>query len=147
MRLLDSSSAKECYKPCDMRRNRKNGAVLTMTVKELAFRVSVNTYRRIETYHFATPVSCQKLPKLYQQQTRRSKTYHNSLRSSSLMPSSRSGPLSPSPKIKPLNPVSCHSLAANASSITWNLSLTRTASPFFGLPGVVTNGNVFKNET
>jgi len=48
---------------------------------------------------------------------------------------------------KSFNPVSVHSLLAKLASSIWKRSLTRTASPFLGIPGVVERGKDFKKAT
>ena len=72
-------------------------------------------------------------------------TYHISRFSSFVIPPS--SPSSSPPITNSLNPVSNHNLFANPGSSIWNLSLTLTASPFFGFPGVVTSGSIFKKFT
>lgn len=132
-----------------------------MLVKELTFCVSVYPYRWVQTYYFTTPMlrldyltrldlglrpSCQ--PQCLGLFLRNA-TYHISLFSSLLIPPSSpaNGSSSSPPITNSLNPVSNHNLFANPGSSIWNLSLTLTASPFFGFPGVVTSGSVFKKFT
>jgi hypothetical protein len=54
---------------------------------------------------------------------------------------------SSTPSTTSFNPVSDHNLSANAGSSIWKRSLTRTASPFFGIPGVVASGRVLRKAT
>lgn len=61
-------------------------------------------------------------------------------------PSSASPSISP-PVTRVCSAVSDHSRAAKAGSSIWKRSFTRTASPRFGFPGVVTSGNVLRKDT
>ena len=163
--MLDSSSA-------DVSEERGGKGTRTMLVEKLSWCIPIDPDVGVQTHDLAAPIPsaivlqtfpaqrsmC--IPACFTSHFRaapvgqectvqygtRHETYQRARLSSSPNPS-RSSPPSSGPQINSFSPVSSHNLFANRWSSTWNRSLTLTASPFFGFPGVVTSGSVLKKLT
>lgn len=109
----------------------------TMAVKILAFGVAVYADIGVETDRFATPI---KMLRWVSLSVRRLLLEMHILTYQRLLIDSSS-------RINSFSPVVSHNLRAKPGSLIWNLSFTRTASPFFGFEGVVCIGNVLRYAT
>lgn len=106
----------------------------TVCIEKLAGRVPVDPNVWRQSHGFAAPEEAGEVRQPHLIARWPSRRAHHSNFHSSLSKTS-------------LRPVSVQSLSAKAWSCTWKRSLTLTASPRLGLPGVVVSDSVRRKET